>query len=423
MSSTTLQQRLRPAIFSNASDAGGNQIFGITLDIVTVTVLGFSATQVGLLNALGSISFLLLGVPLGMVVDRVGAAHILAASLVAKLLGSATVLVLFLTGQLGTVAAMIAVTVAGILTVASENAQTTIVPQLTQDRTRIAQVIAKMASADQAAGIVLPGLTGMVIAIWGGGPALALSTALFVLAVAAMLPLLKMRDRSEVPRPRDRAATRSLAAAVKAFAIGASHGFAVLMRNKGLLGITLLTGAGNIGLAIGSSIQPILILRTLDLGMGFFGVLGTVAAASALAATFVAPSLVHRIPLRLLFGWGAALQAAVAALPLAAYLWPEAAVALLLGFEVSWAVTLTVTNIAGAAFTANAVSASSLGRASAAQRTITMGSVPLAALGGGLLADVFGMGMPLVVWPLLSLGAAALFFLLTARRSVVPTPV
>ncbi len=62
-------------------------------------------------------------------------------------------------------------------------------------------------------------------------------------------------------------------------------------------------------------------------------------------------------------------------------------------------------------------------RASAAQRTITMGPVPLAALRGGLLADVFGMGMPLVVWPLLTLGAAALFFLLTARRSMVPTPV
>lgn len=76
MRNKPLQPRLRPAILSNASDAGANQLFGITLDIVTVTVLGFSATQVGLLNALGSLAFLFLSVPLGMLVDRVGAARV-----------------------------------------------------------------------------------------------------------------------------------------------------------------------------------------------------------------------------------------------------------------------------------------------------------------------------------------------------------
>lgn len=422
MRNKPLQPRLRPAILSNASDAGANQLFGITLDIVTVTVLGFSATQVGLLNALGSLAFLFLSVPLGMLVDRVGAARVLAVSLVAKLLGSGTVLILFLTGQLGTVAAMVAVTVTGILTVASENAQTTIVPGLTRDTRGIAHVIATMASIDRAAGIIFPGVTGALIALWGGAPALALSTAFFALAVAAMLPLVR-KGPGRVRPARAPSAAGNPAGAAKVLALGAGHGFAVLLRNRVLLGITLLTAAGNIGLAIGSSIQPILILRTLGLGMGFYGILGTVAAAAALTATFVAPAMVRRVSLRRLFGWGAVLQAVVAALSLAAYLWPGAAVVLLLAFEVCWAATLTVTNIAGAAFTANAVSATSLGRTSAAQRTITMGSVPLAAVGGGLLADAFGLGVPLLVWPLLTLGAAALFFMLTAHRASVPAAV
>ncbi|MGP5347930.1 MFS transporter [Arthrobacter rhombi] len=416
MNTSSPQRKIRPLLLSNAADAGGNQTFGVTLNIVTVTILGFSATQVGLLNALGSLSFLLLSVPLGMLVDRVGAARVLAISLSIKLLGATSVLTLFLSGNLNDFAAMFAVTVAGILTVASENAQTTIVPQLTEDQGKIANVIAKMASVDMAAGIIFPGLTGLIIATWGVGPALAMSTAMFTLAAVAFVPPLR---RALLGPTRDRHPEKSqkITTSAKAFIASATHGFSTLIGNRVLLGITLLTAAGNIGLAIGSSIEPILILRSLNLGVQFFGILGTVAAASGLAATFVAPKVAKMLPLRQLFGWGAVAQAVVATLPLAAYVWPPAAIPFLIGFHVLWAVTLTVTNIAGAAYTASAVSSTSLGRTSAAQRTITMGSIPLAALGGGLLADVFGVIAPLTVWPAVTIGAAGLFFLVTTHSA------
>lgn len=46
---------------------------------------------------------------------------------------------------------------------------------------------------------------------------------------------------------------------------------------------------------------------------------------------------------------------------------------------------------------------------------LTMGAVPIAALGGGVLADLAGMIAPLIVWPAVTI-AAALLFLLLGRR-------
>ena len=82
-------------------------------------------------------------------------------------------------------------------------------------------------------------------------------------------------------------------------------------------------------------------------------------------------------------------------------------------FAASWALTLTVTNVAGAAFAAQTVPPGSLGRTSAARRMVTMGCVPVAALGGGLLGELAGLAAPLVLWPALALIAAAAFFVLT----------
>ena len=84
----------RLLLASNASDAAGSNLFDLALTMVAITVLGLSATELGILNALGMISFLLLAVPLGMLVDRVGARNVLLVSLISKVVIVAATLAL-----------------------------------------------------------------------------------------------------------------------------------------------------------------------------------------------------------------------------------------------------------------------------------------------------------------------------------------
>ncbi|MGO1686395.1 MAG: hypothetical protein ACTHYR_15595 [Brachybacterium sp.] len=189
----------------------------------------------------------------------------------------------------------------------------------------------------------------------------------------------------------------------------------MLFQDRTLLATTLLVMAGNIGLAIGDSVESILVLRFLDLGVLFYGLLGTIAALSGLAAAAVAPRIVRALPVRTIFGVGAVVQSAVAALPLLALLVPSTGYVVMGAFSALWSITLTITNIAGGAYAAAAVDPASLGRTAAARRMLTMGAVPIAALGGGVLADLAGMIAPLIVWPAVTI-AAALLFLLLGRR-------
>lgn len=185
--------------------------------------------------------------------------------------------------------------------------------------------------------------------------------------------------------------------------------------DRTLLATTLLVMAGNIGLAIGDSVESILVLRFLDLGILFYGLLGTIAALSGLAAAAIAPRIVRTLPVRTIFGVGAVVQSAVAALPLLALLIPAMGYVVMGTFSALWSITITITNIAGGAYAAAAVEPSALGRTAAARRMLTMGVVPVAALGGGLLADVAGMIVPLIVWPGVTI-VAALMFLVLGRK-------
>lgn len=417
-----MRQTLRPplsrhALISNASDAAGNQTYDTAVSIIVVTILGFSATQVGLLNALGTLSFLLFAVPLGMAVDAVGAARILVASLGIKTALATLTFTLCVAGVLETVSAIVIVAIMGLATVASENAQTAIVPRLVDSTHETAHLVARMASADRIAGVVAPGGTGVLLTVAGAGVPLGLSAVLLILALLAAIRLLSPlpcaaatahghgTEHAEAGLPEERRSSASF-----------SHGFALLLRNRFLLATTLLVTAGNMGLAIGDSVDAILVLRVLDLGTMFYGAMGTIAAITGLVASMLAPRIVYALPVRRIFVVGAIVQSAVAGLPLLALLNPAGGLVIMGAFSGLWAITLTITNIAGAAYAARAVPVTSLGRASAARRTITMGCVPIAALGGGVLADPGGIIAPLVVWPALTLMAAVVFFMLTARR-------
>lgn len=384
------------------------------LDVVTVTVLGMSTTQLGLLNALGTISFLLLAVPLGSVVDARGATRVLPTVLTGKVAILAATTALLTTGTLQPAALMVLVTALGVLTAAAENAQVSAVPLIEPDQGRIATAVASLSAADRLAGVVMPGATGLLLAAAGASRILTAATVLAVMALAAALGLRRSQQRH--PGEHGERVPGDDATGAPAARSSMPAGFHELVSDRLLLAAVILTTAGNMGLAIGDSVEAVLVLRRLGLGAAYWGALATVGAISGLGAAAVAPRIVRAVEARRIFAAGAIVQALVAALPLVSLLLHGAGAALMLVFSALWSATLTVTNIAAGSYLATAVDPSVLGRTSAASRTLTMGSVPVAAFLGGWLGDAAGLAAPLVVWPGLTLAAAIGFVILTRCR-------
>lgn len=297
---------LRAALLSNLTDASGSQLLGLTLDLLAVATLGFSATQVGLLNALGTISWLVLAVPLGMAVDARGPFRTLLASLLVKTVLALATLALLLDGRLGVASAMLLGLLFGVATVATETAQTSLVAHLTRDTSTITDTVARMASADRMAAIACPAVVGVAVAHHHGAW---LFTAATLLLVVAGLALGRARCLpSGVPDARDAAEPPSTPAAPAderpPLWDRLTHGFAIIMGDRTLFGSILLVTAGNIGLAVGDSVETILVVRHLRLGTPFYGLLGTVGAASGLLASAIAPRLVRGRSLRTVFATG-----------------------------------------------------------------------------------------------------------------------
>lgn len=85
--------RARWLVASNALDAGGRSATDVALDVLAVLLLGVGADGMGVLMTLSGLGFLLLGVPIGIVVDRHLSPRLLAATGLAKaaVLGSLVV--------------------------------------------------------------------------------------------------------------------------------------------------------------------------------------------------------------------------------------------------------------------------------------------------------------------------------------------
>lgn len=412
---------LRLAQFSNATDASGREFLEATLTIVAISVLGFSTTQIGILDFLESSAFMFLALPIGLLVDTYTPARILGVSLLMKIALSGALVLGLALGVTHPMFFMAIVFLLGVTAVGSENAQTSLIPFLTRDTSRIEDAVSRMAMADSIAGVVAPAAAGLTLAFTSAPTAAGAALVCFILAAWSALRIAQRLRTSTVEKEEasqetaDSPETEQAAAEkdTRSFLTKLTEGFRIIGANRFLLGATTLIAAGNIGLALSDSMVSVVILRTLDLGMPFFGALGTMAALASIVAAPLAPKVVRAVPIRTVFLTSSILQAIIALFPLLALLLPQAAYVLFAVKSIAWAFTLTIANIAGFSYVAKTVDKARLGRASAALRMITMGTVPFAALFGGILADLTSVYVPLIVWPALTAVAVLVYAVLT----------
>lgn len=427
---SVVNRRLRLAKASNATDAFFGQAFGPWIEIVAVALLAASAWQMGLLNALTTVAFMILGIPIGVFVDRFEAVRVLKLALVAKVALAAVLVAVAASGHLTIPFLLAFATVMGIVTVATETAQVSTVPALTDHDGQISRTVANIATWDRIASLVAPvavayGVT-MLGANWTllaavGFAVLAMILALFIARPGVMQAGAAAAESGEVDADADADAGADTEAAGQApakqsFWEQVKDGWSVLVADRQLAGMTWLSAFTNAGLSMGAAVESILVIQTLDLGVEFYGILGSLAAVSGIAASFVSGRISDAVPVRKLYVWGGMGQGVAASLPLFALLAPQAAVVLLILHAMTWGIILTITNVASQIYAATTVEQRLLGRISAFRRTLTMGLVPLGSIVGGVLGTVAGLWLPLLLWPVFALFGVLIYMTLDRRR-------
>ena len=420
-----VNRRLRLAKASNATDAFFVQAFGPWIEIVAVALLAASAWQMGLLNALSMVAFMILGIPIGVFVDRFEAVRVLKLALVAKVALAAVLVAVAASGHLTIPFLLAFATVMGIVTVATETAQVSTVPALTDHERQISRTVANIATWDRIASLVAPVAVAYGVTMLGANWTLLAAVVFAVLAMILALCIARpcatqagpdAAESGDADADAGEPAAAAQAPAKQSFWEQVKDGWAVLVADRQLAGMTWLSAFTNAGLSMGAAVESILVIQTLDLGVEFYGILGSLAAVSGVAASFVSGRIADAVPVRKLYVWGGMGQCVAASLPLFAFAAPQAAVVLLIVHTMAWGGILTITNVASQIYAATTVEQRLLGRISAFRRTLTRGLVPIGSIVGGVLGTVAGLWLPLLLWPVFTLFGVLIYMTLDRRR-------
>ncbi len=379
----------------------GTSVGRIALPLLAVTVLAATPWEMGVLTAAETAAFLLVGLPAGVLLDRVRRRPVMIAADVTRCVLLAAVAIAALTGVL-TLAELVAVAlVAGVATVAFDVGYQSILPSVV-GRGRLVEGNGKLASTQSAAEATGPALGGALVQALGAATAI-LADALSYLASAAALAALRSPDRVEP------AHGRSLRADM-------AEGLRFVLAHPLLRPITLCTGTANFFSGALTAVEVLYLARGLGLPAALVGLVLAAASVGGVLGAFTAAAWIRRL------GQGrVVLGALLATAPLVALIAVPGAVPFAIGSAAS-AYGAVVYNVAQVSFRQSVCPDRLLGRMNASVRFLVWGTTPLGGLAGGALATAWGVPATLVTVVVGSV-AAPLWVLASPLRRLRDLPV
>jgi MFS family permease len=283
-----------------------------------------------------------------------------------------------------------------------DNASQAILPSLV-DRDDLAKANGRLQGAEVVTNqFVGPPLGGLLFAAAAATPFL-LDGASF-LAAAVLVALIPGSFRPE------RAAVASDTPVVRQVRDDIAEGLRWLWRHRVLRTLAMVLGGANLFWWAGESVLVLFAQDILGLDEAGYGVLLTSFAAGSVAASVTADRLIVRL------GSGTVLIASLVAMgvsPLIAGLlsspWLVGVMFVVMGFST------VVWNIITVSLRQSIIPDEILGRVNSAYRFVGWGVIPLGALLGGVLADVFGLRAPFIV------GGAGMIVLAVVMAPIVNT--
>ena len=361
----------------------GSQVTTLALPLTAILALGATAAELGALQAVRFLPFLIFALPLGIVTDRVRRRPLLIAADLGRAAALASVPLAAVQGALRIELLYGVAFVTGALTVLFDVAYVTVVPSLVTTE-RVVAANAKLLTSSSVAEVGGPAVAGQLVHALGAPFAMLVDAASFVVG-ATSIALIR-RPESSPPSARNRALGREI-----------REGLAASFGNRYVRAVGLMAATYNL---IETAILTLFIpfaIRDLRFDPAALGlVLGT-GAVGALTGALVATSLGRRL------GIGPALVVAmivecVAFVPIGALSEASPAVASILvvalfanGFG------LAVSNVHSVSVRQTVTAPALLGRMNAGYRFLVTGTVPIGAVLGGALGEAVGLRFALVI--------------------------
>lgn len=354
----------------------GSSVTSVALPLVAVATLGATTFQVALLSAAAWLPWLLVGLPVGALVDRLPRRPIMLASdLVAGILFLSVPVAAWLDRL--TIGYLLTVAIgAGTASVFFQTAYQVYLPSLLR-RDEVAEGNAKMQATETIAQVGGPGLAGLLSQLVGAVNALLLDVASFL---ASALCLLSIRARE--PRP-----TRTHQASTLRQEIGA--GIRFVARDRYLRVLTVFGAVSNLGLLGYQAILVVFLVREVGVSPGTVGVLAAVGGVGGVLGAASATALARR--------FGSARSLLIAELggapfglliPLST---PGAGLAYAVAGTFVICLGVGVGNVLTGSFRQTYPPRELLGRVTVSMRMLNYGTIPLGALLGGALGTAIGV--------------------------------
>ena len=361
----------------------GSQLGRLAIPVLAVSVLQATEFQVGLLTAVETAAFLLIGLPAGAWVDRWLKRRVMLIADLARAIVLASVPIMFFAGVLTIWQLMVVGAIVGVASVFFDVAYQSYLPVLV-DLKQLGEGNSKLETTGQLARVTGPALAGALLATVRPAVLIGLDAVTFLLSFVALSTI---RDH-EVPKPiADR---RPLVTEIK-------EGLMFVVQEPLLRRIVLTTSTTNLFGMIAMTMIPVLVLRQLDISPAIYGFgLSLGAIGGLLGAMFSAR-------IATLIGEGTAIPvsgilAGVAIVGLALMpVFPDAAVPIFVGSEFLYSFSVLVYNITQVTFRQRICPPRLLGRMNASIRFVVWGVMPIGAIASGLLSTAIGVELTIAI--------------------------
>ena len=388
----------------------GSQVSQLALPTVAILVLGATPFQVGLLAALETLAFPLLGLVAGVYVDRLRRRPIMIVCDLGRMLALASVPIAFGFNVLTMPQLYVVALITGIGTVFFDVAYQSYLPALIQ-RADLVEGNTKLQVTGSVAQMAGPALAGFLIQLVGSARAVAADAASFFISVVS---LWWVRRPEPSPKPASESGRQG-------FWSEMLEGIRVVFGSPTIWKIAGSTSTSNLGSSVFFAVYLIFAYRVLHLSPGTIGVIFGAGAVGGLLGALSASWVARRI------GLGPTLFVTSVIGGLAAILIPIAqfglAVPLLLAATLVVSFTNPVYNINQVSLRQAITPDRVQGRMNATVRTIIWGTMPIGAFIGGVIGNTYGLVPAMYVGIAIWIFSGFWILLGPIRLRVQPEPV
>ncbi|HET8794939.1 MAG TPA: MFS transporter [Arthrobacter sp.] len=387
---------------SGALESAGDEASRTLVPIIAVSMLGAGAFDVGVINALGLSAFLVLGVPIGVWVDRMRKRRIMVAADLCRAAVIAALPAVYLFDALTIWHLFLAVALISVADVFFTTAHSTFLPLIVRGHD-LSEANARLESAQTAVTVAMPALGGALIRIVAAPLVLLMASVSYLLSAVLIR---RIKHDESVPQ----AEGRSVAGAA------AKEGIFFTVRHPVLRPLFLSGMMINTAAMFGNAASAVYALTMLGISPAVFAALGAVSALGGLTGSLLAVPLLRRFGIgRTKIVTSMAALPVISLLPLAGVLpYPPVIWVGVSGF--GWACLIVTTSVAGSGIAPRVTPSRMLGSVTASSRLFVLGIMPVASVVGGAIAAWAGVVPALWAWAAIAAASALPILFSPIRR-------